>query len=85
MLKVLKYFKLKIFFCVLEKSLILLNDVNFSQENFRGCPDWNCEVTFETSQSDKADAIIGNKEIFTLRSDQYFVYYSQVFNYIFFI
>ena len=39
------------------KSILLMWDVGFSQENLRGCKDWDCEVTADRSRFEEADAV----------------------------
>ncbi|KAI1718485.1 glycosyltransferase family 10 (fucosyltransferase) c-term domain-containing protein [Ditylenchus destructor] len=64
---------------VQKKSLLLMWDTVFTQENLRGCPDWNCEISTDRSLIEKADAVFFDRTSFKLkhRPDQYFVHYSQ--------
>ncbi|GMS83786.1 hypothetical protein PENTCL1PPCAC_5961, partial [Pristionchus entomophagus] len=59
-------------------KIILSWDAGHGPENLGGCPDWNCEFTYDRSKVEKASVVLATSDGFTRRNrDQIIVFYSQ--------
>ena len=63
-------------------KIIVSTSGEFTQANLGGCPDWNCRITNDQSQTDSADAVVfkmgGGSRGKDRKPDQYYVYFTQV-------